>query len=399
MTDRGNITKGIANESYQITRIFQPYQTDKVWPIGCTNTHAFIVLEDQAQKTFRLAILKISSEIFKTPYACDIVCKGSMRYEEPWNVVPNHFFDYKAACIFRQYVCIFMAKQFCVFNGQGMVKYRFQQEFSVVHSCDMNDQYLIVSYETATKKPHFSIYQFIYPNVCELYYETEWPSIITHCALSTALAPNTTYLKHLVFFNDSHEGVTFKVWDIGDEKPFFVPNPNIDEQVTLDEGYRTTTLFVLSFNQNRLIVQASLRDLFMYNPITGVETFPTPKYPMANAHYWNEQSILITQDCTNNLHFFNFGPKTILLDDMNGQCYQADLPPETGCEMLGMLRENVITAPMHVIQEEVPRPSFPYRSLMTIGDKAFGFLLPDGTFNVIQPVIPTQPQTSDHEVC
>ena len=383
------ITKGIANDSYFFTRVYQPYATDKVWPIGCTTTHAFIVLEDQNQKTFRLAILKISPEIFKTPYACDVINKGVVPYEQPWNLVPNHFTEYKAACAFSQYVCIFMARQFCVFSGNGMVRYRFQQDFHTVHCCDMNDQYLVVSYETEDKVPMFAIYNFTYPNNCSLYHETKWPSIISYCSLSKALAPNSTYIKHLVFFTDSKENVSFKVWDILEEEECFAPNPNVDQQVTLDDTYGSISLFVQAFNHNLLIVQATPREMFMYNPTSFSENYPTPKFPMANAFYWADHDILIAHDCLNNLHFLNFGKKTILIQDLADDAYyEADVDPESHCEFLGMLREEIINAPSHTVQEDTPRPLFPYKSLMTIGEKAIGFLLPDGTFTVIQPLIP-----------
>lgn len=347
----------LSNGRYTFSKVPFSKGAREIYPIGCTQTHAFVVFKCN-DGGFNLAIMKIEKSILRTAYDCTV--SSDEGFTSPWCVKTNKFKSFMFACIHKNKIVIFMNDKFCKMNADGVLEGFVLKNCLEVYDACMNDAYLFISYSNHNNEHYIEIRK---QGNLELHHTQKWDKPIYYSTFSQQEDSNN------LFFFEERTSLYFKMWVISDEEPKFSPHECVPDKIDIDQQYyiENSGCTMSAVDSIPLVFHGSKEEICVYSPFAGVGRYSTCGRPPVFVYFWKPWGIAVMHDIRNDLHFID------VLDR-----------DRVHASFITMITNAVINSVEIGFDHITPTTSYPYQSLVSLSAKTLGYLTPDGTFIVMQ---------------
>jgi hypothetical protein len=371
---RLNFFNTVSKEQFGIEYIYLEFpDVGFSFALGCTSSYAFVALERKGDRAFELACVSLRDliETFKTPHQCAV---EGIPFHSPWRKNPNVIRSLITGCCFDQFVCAITQELIILTNVDwiAIMIYKVEDGIKRVHTCHMNNHYLVVFYDSETTKNNLIIFDRFRQPTGPVYFKKGFSSRPWKSCHITD--------DDLFLFNDHDDMKGFFLFEFvaengGSFRPFQSPKP-----FEFDTLSTHSLLGVIrSFNENRCIVVANNNlDAVVWIDHQTAHQLPKTESYLIDVEWMPEWNILITHDQYNNLHFYNLsGSRPIPLDDGSVIC--SPFAPDIFFDVIGHFKREALNRPLRPLERQFPETHFYYKSLAIISSGQFVLLLPDGT--------------------
>ncbi len=338
----------ICKSNFGLRRIYLPIpRVKETFPLGCTTSHAFIVVKDMSLN-FHLFALDFRSNI-ETP--SDLLLRHEIdSFKSPWEKWPEHFQNFLCGHVWKDRALLITANMTTteatvVSSSWEIVVKTKLPIFQKVLALSFNDNFVVIVYLNIAEDPHIIIIH-VPSNMWAQIPLTE-PTTSIELSNDNFLIVSTQQITDVYQLELSEESESkikmnwkhkFKL-NFKDELPPYMSRYYSNERVLLSASTRGICFRadgITEYNHKN------------HNPIVSVVMLSHP------------EAIVACHDISNGIIFYKKDTK------------------------ISTFSSDSLSLPSLILKFSIPRAKYRYPSLTMVNERTIGVLLPDGTFSFLE---------------